>query len=63
MDRGAWWATVHGAEKSQTQLSTQGQQHLRIISDNLTLSHACRRKIVRMWIFYPFSKYVLKDTV
>ena len=21
MDRGAWWATVHGAAKSQTQLS------------------------------------------
>ena len=21
MDRGAWWATVHGATKSQTQLS------------------------------------------
>ena len=21
MDRGAWWATVHGVEKSQTQLS------------------------------------------
>ena len=23
MDRGAWWATVHGVTKSQTQLSTQ----------------------------------------
>ena len=22
MDRGAWWAAVHGATKSQTQLST-----------------------------------------
>ena len=22
MDRGAWWATVHGVEKSQTRLST-----------------------------------------
>ena len=22
MDRGAWWATVHGATNSQTQLST-----------------------------------------
>ena len=22
MDRGAWWATVHGVTKSQTQLST-----------------------------------------
>ena len=24
MDRGAWWATIHGVTKSQTQLSTQG---------------------------------------
>ena len=23
MDRGAWWATVHGVAESQTQLSTQ----------------------------------------
>ena len=23
MDRGAWWATVHGSSKSQTRLSTQ----------------------------------------
>ena len=29
MDRGAWWATVHGVTKSQTQLSshTTGQCH------------------------------------
>ena len=25
MDRGAWWATVHGVTKSQTQLSDQVQ--------------------------------------
>ena len=25
MDRGAWWATVHGVEKSQTRLSRQAQ--------------------------------------
>ena len=25
MDRGAWWATVHGVTKSQTRLSTHGQ--------------------------------------
>ena len=27
MDRGAWWATVHGAVKSQTQMSTHSTQH------------------------------------
>ena len=26
MDRGAWWATVHGATKSQTQLSDTDRQ-------------------------------------
>ena len=26
MDRGAWWATVHGVAKSQTQLSTHKQE-------------------------------------
>ena len=25
MDRGAWWATVHGVTKSQTQLSDSAQ--------------------------------------
>ena len=25
MDRGAWWATVHGATKSRTQLSMKAQ--------------------------------------
>ena len=27
MDRGAWWATVHGVEKSWTQLSTHAHTH------------------------------------
>ena len=26
MDRGAWWATVHGVAKNQTQLMTKQQQ-------------------------------------
>ena len=26
MDRGAWWATVHGVTKSQTQLSNQAHR-------------------------------------
>ena len=26
MDRGGWWATVHGVAKSQTQLSDKSQQ-------------------------------------
>ena len=31
MDRGAWWATVHGVAKSQTRLSTQAEK------ENLTV--------------------------
>ena len=27
MDRGAWWARVHGATKSQTQLSTHTHEY------------------------------------
>ena len=27
MDRGAWWATVHGATKSQTRLSGRTRAH------------------------------------
>ena len=27
MDRGAWWATVHGVAKSQTLLSTHTHTH------------------------------------
>ena len=28
MDRGAWWATVHGVAKSQTQLSMHTRTHI-----------------------------------
>ena len=36
MDRGAWWATVHGVAKSQTRLSDYVQQRLGTV---LSLSH------------------------
>ena len=36
MDRGAWWATAHGFEKSQTQLSTQVRTHARISGSPFT---------------------------
>ena len=34
MDRGAWWATVHGAAKSWTQLSNYHTQHSRKLGDS-----------------------------
>jgi len=35
MDRGAWWAEVHGVTKSQTQLSTHTLQSLQRHKTNL----------------------------
>ena len=32
MDRGAWWATVHGVAKSQTQLSDEVQHSMNRLS-------------------------------
>ena len=34
VDRGAWWAPVHGAAKSQTQLSAHTQVYLILRSEN-----------------------------
>ena len=31
VDRGAWWATVHGVAKSQTQLSMYAQSHADLV--------------------------------
>ena len=36
MDRGAWWATVHGVAKSQTQLSAHTPVCLILRSENIT---------------------------
>ena len=38
MDRGAWWATVHGFAKSQTWLSDNIKQQVSTVSDNSTTS-------------------------
>ena len=32
MDRGVWWATVHGVTKSQTQLNDKAHKPLSILS-------------------------------
>ena len=40
MDRGAWWATVHGVTKSQIQLLTEQQQSFLLLLDVMTyMSH------------------------
>ena len=35
MDRGTWWTAVHGATKSQTQLSSRGCTHARMESSRV----------------------------
>ena len=43
MDRGAWWATVHGVAKSRTQLSDSAQhtQHLAAVMKLLLHAMPC----------------------
>ena len=42
MDRGAWWATIHGVTKSQTCLRTA--QHFSVMFRNFTLICCCERQ-------------------
>ena len=37
MDRGTWWATVHGRAKSQTQLTTHALFYTTVVGDFNTL--------------------------
>ena len=45
MGRGAWWATVHGVAKSQTQLSNQGQENYSLSPSQLMGSSSTSRRI------------------
>ena len=40
MDRGAWWATVHGVAKSQTRLSDKEHTHIHAESGKVELIQA-----------------------
>ena len=44
MDRGAWWATVHGVTKSQTGWSDSAQAHTRCPIKKAE----CRRRLLRV---------------
>ena len=56
MDRGAWWATVHGVSKSLTQLSNYKQiiSGLNLNSDDNQISH-----ITVMWLFISYFKHYI----
>ena len=46
MDRGAWWATVHGVAKSQTQLSMHTHTHLRPVVSREISREACTINLI-----------------
>ena len=53
MDRGAWWATVHGVTKSQTRLSERAQtvteSHTRLSERAQTVTESHTRLSVHRW--------------
>ena len=46
MDRGGWWATVHGVAKSQTRLSMHTHTHLRPVVSREISREACTINLV-----------------
>ena len=65
MDRGAWWATVHGVAKSQTELSEYTHSHMHACMHACMHAHTHTRAPVMIICFYaswPFV-YVLYRNV
>ena len=56
MDKGAWWATVHGIAKSQTWLSMHTHMNLYIQEDEQTPSRINTRRSTSRYIFIKISK-------
>ena len=60
MDRGAWWATVHGVAKSQTRLSDWAQPSNRIAdiywNIYMHLNKHLPEKLLEKWSDLPMSK-------
>ena len=55
MDRGAWWATVHGVTKNQTQLSMHVHTHTRKDIAFVPAKQMLCQILVSLYI-YPFPK-------
>ena len=62
MDRGGWWATVHGVTKSWTQLKCLSKQYStwEAGSEKYIPSKAKKNKGKRNTIFFLFSQFSLK---
>ena len=55
MDRGAWWATVHGVAKSQTQLKQLKQTHIRNQrTPGWNIVKTCCRRLANLLFFSQY---------
>ena len=53
VDRGAWWATIHGVTKNQTQLKRLSTQAHELLSDIASNSSSVRkRKLYKFWTHF-----------
>ena len=57
MDRGAWWATVHGVSKSQRQLSTLIKNFIKVFNTIISFQISYCLKIIKLFYswFTPVS--------
>ena len=60
MNRGAWWATVHGIEKSQTRLSDEAQHSTAWGVIQPTMGSFTEGLIIQVWREVLFCPRLLK---
>ena len=68
MDRGVWWATVHGVTKTQTQLSTVQLQvtilRVLLVLDLIAIELWCWGRLLRVpWIVRRSNQFILKEII
>ena len=66
MDRGVWWATVHGVTKTQTQLSTVQLQviilRVLLVLDLIAIELWCWGRLLRApWTIRRSNQFILKE--
>ena len=52
MDRGAWWATVHGVTKSRTRLSDSARMHTDGAAEGVVFMSPCVHKGTCLWAIH-----------